>query len=128
MGVFRNENAAAHPFRDTQQQGKCSKAQAPRVGRSCALSWISQTRRTGPAELLAVVDLVCWNGAGLEEIREIGCVRGVTDQWREVEYLLHGLQVGGVRQVDGAGVRNAVIVLPRVLRYDDLGNGVAEII
>src|SRR5437899_689161 len=25
MGVFRNENAAARPFRDAQQQGKCSK-------------------------------------------------------------------------------------------------------
>jgi len=25
MGVFRNENAAALFFRDTQQQGKCSK-------------------------------------------------------------------------------------------------------
>ncbi len=24
MGVFCNENAAARPFRDTQQQGKCS--------------------------------------------------------------------------------------------------------
>ena len=24
MGVFRNENAAARPFRATQQQGKCS--------------------------------------------------------------------------------------------------------
>jgi len=26
MGVFRNENAAAHSSRDTQQQEKCSRA------------------------------------------------------------------------------------------------------
>jgi len=25
MGVFRNENATARPFRDTQQPGKCSR-------------------------------------------------------------------------------------------------------
>ncbi|HEY1215052.1 MAG TPA: M20/M25/M40 family metallo-hydrolase [Bryobacteraceae bacterium] len=28
MGVFRNENAAAHHFRDTEQQGKCSKSKS----------------------------------------------------------------------------------------------------
>ena len=31
MGVFRNENAAAHPFRDAQQQGKCSKEQRIKI-------------------------------------------------------------------------------------------------
>ena len=64
--------------------------------------------------------------AGLEEVGEIGGVDRVAEQRLYVEDLLHRLQVGRVRQVDRASIRDAVLVLVSVLRDDDLGHRVVE--
>lgn len=74
------------------------------------------------------------NYAGFKQVGQIGGVRGVTQKWRRagcgfnVEDFLHGTQVGGMRKVDRAGVRKAVLVVTSEVGDDNLPDRVVEVV
>src|SRR5690242_11683795 len=82
----------------------------------------------GPATQSSCDGLVLRNRSGLEQIREIAGVDCIAEERLYAKDLLHGAQIGGVCVQHRARIRHPIHVLMRMLRNDDLGNGVAEIV
>src|SRR6266478_5293075 len=68
------------------------------------------------------------NRALLEEVGEVVGIGRVGDIGASVENVLHGPNIGGMRERDRAGVRKSVDVWVRALGDDDLADGVIEVV
>src|SRR5258708_39916838 len=68
------------------------------------------------------------NRALLEEVGEVVGVGRVGDIRAGVENVLHGANIGGVRERDRAGIRKSVDVGVRAVGDDNLADGVIEVV
>src|SRR5690348_12255944 len=72
--------------------------------------------------------IVFWNGTRLEKVREIVGISCVSEEGAYAEDLLHGTEIGGMREEDRTRVRNSIHVLVSVLGDDDFPNRMGEVI
>src|SRR5258705_8407333 len=68
------------------------------------------------------------NRAGLEQVGEVVGIGRVGDIRAGVENVLHGANIGGVRERDRAGIRKSVDVGVRAVGDDNLADGVIEVV
>src|SRR5882724_8351605 len=77
----------------------------------------------------AIFMKLLWDGAVIEQVRQIGGVGCVAEEWSAgAEDFLHGAQIRRMGEVERAGIGNAIHVLASALRNYDLANGVVEVV
>src|SRR6202043_2145672 len=68
------------------------------------------------------------DGAGLEQVGQIGRVGCIAKKWSDAEDFLHSTQVGGMRVIHRARIGKAVNVFVSMRRDDNLAYGVIKVV